>query len=134
MSPHPYSKSLPAEIPGEDFRLKPVWLRIRTRSRGGGGLGLHVAGGGWRGRRAYGVRGLLLGLFRGGRIYHGGVVLRFLLNRRGSWSNGFGFLLARSEKRGAGQNADQFFHSCGLVAHRGTKPESEQGEFPALLK
>src|SRR6267378_2867848 len=135
LSQHPYSKSLPAEIPGEDFRLKPVRLRIRTRSsRRRRGLGLHVAGGGWRGRRAYGVRGLLLGLFRaGGRIYHGGVVLSFLLSRR-SWSNGFGFLLARSEKRDAGQNADQFFHSCGLVAHLGTKPESEQSEFPALLK
>ncbi len=92
-------------MPGEDFRLKPVRLRIRTRSRGGG-LGLHIAGGGWRGRRGYGVRGLLLGLFRAGRrIYHGGGVLSFLLSRR-SWSNSFGFLLARSEKRGAGQNAD----------------------------
>lgn len=98
-------------MPREDFRLKPVSLRARTRSRRGAGIGLCLGAGDWRGRRSCGVCGvgrldLLLGLFRvARRIYHGGVVLSFLLRRR-SWSNGLGFLLARSEKCGAGQNAD----------------------------
>jgi hypothetical protein len=81
-----------------------IRLRGRTRSRRrrrGGGVGPCVAAAGdWRG-----CLDPLLGFFRTGRrIYHGGVVLSFLLSG-GSWSN-FGFLLARSEKRGAGQNAD----------------------------
>ena len=105
-------------MPREDFRLKPPQgLRVRTRSRGGGvglrlcarggrsrsgyGLGLRLAAGGGRNsRRAHG-----LPLFCARRIDYRGVVLSFLLGRR-SWSNGFGFLFARSEKRGAGQNAD----------------------------
>ena len=75
-----------------------LWVRTRRRRGGGGGVDFRLAAAGdWRGRLD------LLGLFRAGRrIYQGGV--SFLLSRR-SWSN-FGFLLARSEKRGAGQNAD----------------------------
>jgi hypothetical protein len=91
-------------MPREDFRLKPVRLRVRTRSRRGGGVGLRLGAGGGRGLRVYGVRDVVR-LRVGRRIYHGGIVLSFLLRRRG-WSNGFGFLLARSEKHGAGQNAD----------------------------
>lgn len=76
-------------------------LRVGTRRRRGRGFRFLLRR--WRG--GYGVGGLLR-LFGGGRwIYDGGVVLSFLFRRR-CWSNSFGFLLARSEKRSAGQNAD----------------------------
>lgn len=94
--------------PREDFRVKgAVRLRARARGRRGGRLGLRRRRWRWGRGRGVGVRRIgFLGLFRGGgRVYDGGVVLSLLLSRR-SWSNGFGFLLARSEEGGAGQNAD----------------------------
>ena len=88
------------------LRLKPERLRVRTRSRRRR-LSLLLDASVCRRGVGDGVRGGGLFLLRlGGRIYDGGVGLSFLVSRRSCRSNGFGFLLARSEKRGAGQNAD----------------------------
>ena len=98
-----YSKSLPADRHGKTLQLKlPLRLRARAGRRRGRRFRLLPCEAG--GLTIVLVVSLLL---RGSRrIHDGGVVFGFLLSRRSRRSDDLGFLLARSEKRGAGQNAE----------------------------